>query len=879
MSIPLRFRIPNGPPLFVGRALDVQWLRQHLAAAPVQLLVGPGGVGKTALALHVLHQDGWAERAVFVAVRPGDTAEALRRKLLHVLSECSSRESELDLPTIAADPDLAVSTIIDLAEAGPWAVVVDDLHQCEGMEGFELLSQLAVYGRRARFVATSRLQPPPGVLVGDVRSLGTIEDGELARLGRWLVPQVSDDRLLVAVRSGAGSPWLLMQYLTHGRDTAAVQRAQPLEGLHPTSRALLQVLSVVRDPLAVETLVRAFGPSVSEHLEGVAVRGLVQFQEGGVRAHDLTVALVFEGGRPPAELTSQVAERLMAVDVAEAQLVAGRLWAEAGDLERLIEFLEHLGHGFLASGQAPRLWAMIATLSDPRLEVWKLRCATELGNATVLGAVASPGTLAPEDRYRWAVAQYLMGEPEASRDLGLHVAGENTKDAPLAALLVARIDIHRGRLRAALERLAPLEGPRAEALSYLAIALASEDLMPKPVETNPPPVEPHTHPEAALDVAEALHRYGRWQDCKTLVTEVLASPKGKRVTHVLSRRAMLLQTAVALDEGELDRAGSLIRLLRPYIRGPSLLRPFLLELDARRRILVGEFSGLGTVIEQARISASVVDVACAARVAVLERHFRRLTSPSTEAEAPASPNGSTRARVRGATVRHLQTQGAWSELAERLCVQCDAHLIGDRRDALERTAAELAEIAERIASPRFANEAALYEGFQAPAVLEQLAGEPHTSPVACRRARALLSGNGSDSKVVEKIRHAWGPREVATLLPTAAPDWCPGWGLDMEMKSAWLPDGGVVEFARTALLWRILLSMANHGGTVSKQRLIEEAWGEPPYHPHRHDPKIHVSIRKLRRVLKDEPTGPIRIVTVAEGYAMGAPFRVFRRRD
>lgn len=72
-ELPLRLRLPNPPPVFVGRDAELSWLQQALSRAPVALLSGPGGIGKTALALQALHSlpSIHPRRVLYVLLRPG----------------------------------------------------------------------------------------------------------------------------------------------------------------------------------------------------------------------------------------------------------------------------------------------------------------------------------------------------------------------------------------------------------------------------------------------------------------------------------------------------------------------------------------------------------------------------------------------------------------------------------------------------------------------------------------------------------------------------------------------------------------------------------------------------------------------------------------
>ncbi|HJL35693.1 MAG TPA: hypothetical protein RMG95_08445, partial [Polyangiaceae bacterium LLY-WYZ-15_(1-7)] len=55
-SVPLRYRLPNPPPLYAGREEDEAWLRQGLASRALSALVGEAGIGKSALVARALRE-------------------------------------------------------------------------------------------------------------------------------------------------------------------------------------------------------------------------------------------------------------------------------------------------------------------------------------------------------------------------------------------------------------------------------------------------------------------------------------------------------------------------------------------------------------------------------------------------------------------------------------------------------------------------------------------------------------------------------------------------------------------------------------------------------------------------------------------------------
>src|SRR5688572_23828044 len=85
---PLQHRLPNPPPLFVGRAQDSAELTELIARAPVAVVCGVGGVGKTSLVLATLRRRSPAqvERTVMVGLRPADAPWQIQLELVRALA-------------------------------------------------------------------------------------------------------------------------------------------------------------------------------------------------------------------------------------------------------------------------------------------------------------------------------------------------------------------------------------------------------------------------------------------------------------------------------------------------------------------------------------------------------------------------------------------------------------------------------------------------------------------------------------------------------------------------------------------------------------------------------------------------------------------------
>ena len=82
--------------------------------------------------------------------------------------------------------------------------------------------------------------------------------------------------------------------------------------------------------------------------------------------------------------------------------------------------------------------------------------------------------------------------------------------------------------------------------------------------------------------------------------------------------------------------------------------------------------------------------------------------------------------------------------------------------------------------------------------------------------------------------------------------------------------GAVVDLGAAPRALRLLSALARAGGALDKETLARRVWQLREYHPLRDDKRIQVAVRKLRLRIEDEPSRPRRLVTTADGYALGA---------
>ena len=174
----------------MGRGPEIAAVLERLRTARVVTLTGPGGCGKTRLALRVaaLAEAGFGDGARLVELAPLTDPALVAASVAQALGV-----SERDVPTPAA------GLVRELAGRELLVVLDNCEHVLEAAAG--LVATLLAQCRRVRFLATSRERlDVPGELVFPVPPLGLPADGSAAAVA------ASEAGLLFAARAGAASP-------------------------------------------------------------------------------------------------------------------------------------------------------------------------------------------------------------------------------------------------------------------------------------------------------------------------------------------------------------------------------------------------------------------------------------------------------------------------------------------------------------------------------------------------------------------------------------------------------------------------------------------------------------------------------------------------
>jgi predicted ATPase/DNA-binding CsgD family transcriptional regulator len=358
-------RVSEPATTLVGRAEELGELRQALGDNGFVSLVGPGGIGKTRVALRLADQP----RAVFTdltALPAGADDEVVARAVISALG--------LTEPGGGSSLDVVAG---ELASAPARLVVLDN---CEHVrEGAAVVAERLARERCCQLLATSR-QPlgVPGERVTVLRPLSVEAAAELfaARAADLAVPEPLDAELvaevcrrvecipllveLAAARLGAFSLADLvirldyaLELLGSGGSSHRHRSARALLGwsydlLTPGEQAIYRALSVLRGPFRLEVAEAVAPPGPP----GAVAAGFARLVEA------FLVARVGDRYRQLDLVRADAAERLRAAGESGAALARLVDWAlrtaatagpgDAADLVASVEAAQQLGHPELA---------------------------------------------------------------------------------------------------------------------------------------------------------------------------------------------------------------------------------------------------------------------------------------------------------------------------------------------------------------------------------------------------------------------------------------------------------------------------------------------------------------------------------------------------
>jgi len=928
-AVPLAFRVPNAPATFVGRSDELRAIAAASKRGPVVVLCGAGGLGKTALATAAVKK-GRAPRAVMVSARAGEPLSQMLVDVVRALGHPAPRE----------DADLAMLAI-DLAERERAVVVLDDLHHVLP-EAKAFLVAAARYANRAKWIATSRVEPSAPELHGQILTLEPLAEKHLASLAKLVDRKLTKAQAAEIAKRAEGSPW------------KAREIAGRAENMGESGQALLATLSAVERPISKDALAATVDEDVRALVSDLVRRGLVEAVAGGFRIHEAARALVGEQAAPDRAINA-----LAAGGDADA-LEALRLALKTKNEKRALAICEASFDEMLHAGHATALWKLVSSREGAAWNSYKLRAAMRLADVKITTVLDEPPKDALRDRLLWVRALHVESRPKEALESAekLFAAAKESGDAQIA--FWAAIE----RAMAAHNSLGPTNGlelledaaPTDDATRAMATALSAfwqaeagqVDDAVRTLERNPHKtgLESVLGEEilgGPLDFFVRYYRMAAFMECGHLGrahTELTAGRDDLDVDDQLRASYVQLDgiANLSIARGKLDDAEQILsRLLRSTPPqslqgrdgprgGATTYHTIARLLDVERRIAAGAFGEVtrdfDRLFEETRARNPLVHAWCydtRERLRVI--HGERDDGPVPREDLPfgavarsllALRRSLARARsgllhdvpdaidVEGSIVRELVlaseaivgskdgvaharravdlavTHG-WGvrECEARELLACALFLGGDTRGALSEARA-IGKLAQAMTSMRFDLESrVLVALFDDPrpdvSVLEEAAAAYDVSPIAARRARAILGDaacvlDAIDAQIIERAQ-----READ--LVRVRVDGRRGWGLDARRGVVWLPDGRRVSFQRHQLLAKVLEVLARQNGTASFEDLALQVWQRKTFHPLNDGTRIRVTLHRLRALVEDDPQNPERVVLSASSYVLGGePF-------
>ena len=270
----MRLRLCNPPAVFVGRERERTLLLDTMARAPVALVCGPGGLGKTSLVQSALHARGpehLARTLAFSAASGKESGAQLARQVVEALAALAGRGA-LDRGALS-DPEGFISTAVDLADSLQVTIVLDDLHLATGPLIGELLAAVQSYARSSHWVGTTRSVKGLDHLREQTVELAPLSPSALMEAGRRWLPSTDVAAIAKAVEEASGSPFWLKRRLLGGMNAPGDELS--LEGLSQACRIFVGRLCVVEQPLP-EPVLASFGAPPDPELEELERRGLLE---------------------------------------------------------------------------------------------------------------------------------------------------------------------------------------------------------------------------------------------------------------------------------------------------------------------------------------------------------------------------------------------------------------------------------------------------------------------------------------------------------------------------------------------------------------------------------------------------------------------------
>lgn len=713
-GLPLRYRLPNAPKELIGRQRELDWILASLESAPVTVLWGIGGIGKSAIAWTALHRWDRDVRQVLRVAVEGNAGEAvdglgLRLHLARALAALSPIDVHWE--SLATDVAGLGALIIDLADEGELCVLLEDLHHAPNDDAWSLIEQFARYAKRARWLVTSRTRPPSTDLLGSTLEVRGLALEHLLSLALRWAPERSEDDLAEVARRSAGSPWLLAQSLVHGPAVIDVYAAELFTQMTTTGQRFVQALSLVGGTLDEATMRSIVATPTDAERADLCRRGVVERTPGGFRIHDVARELVLDrmGEAQKRRLREDLAQALEASTTIDEQVCAIGLRLANGDIIRARAMIEGRYEALQRDGRLPEVWRSLCIHEDEELAKLRLRVAADLGTPDAVGRVVLPSRPDARDRVRWACVLSYRGELEDA------VAVLDEVQAILAHSQDRALRFEAGLTRArflgdlgqfdeallALEATEPSTPDEALLLDGLRFSVLARLNRTREAEEKIESLQLRVA-NATGDVKRRVQRHlcsglgslGRMRD----VVAVLEQWNDAYDHH--GRQRIFWLSSVSVATGPLTTAIELSRRLVRIEGEVGAFGPYALANEILGRVHAGEMDGIDALIDHAtRVARSSGNAQAEAELICLRMELDELRAAPASAP-PLLPASCPPSAHSEAALLHRRRLARWSRTPLGDRVECGTrthHVLAAMNDALLAIASGEANREETVA--------------------------------------------------------------------------------------------------------------------------------------------------------------------------------------
>lgn len=602
--VPLRYRLVN-PPHMVGRRDIAARLARSLEREPVFVVWGLGGLGKTALVAHTLHESfpQMIDRTLFVRA-PTET-EDLRHEILRAIA--TALGLSLDWSLLLKDVEGALATAIDLAERGPYFVVVDDVHRADAQQVHDTLLLLSRYARSSRWIFTSRTDPHVTELRASTTMLSPMNEAELADLAGVLVPATPRDQARRLAELAAGSPWRLKQLVLAADGSENIARGEDiLAGLDDATAHWLRCLASIDHRIPIDTLASVAPPPSAETLNLLERRGLIERAASEARVHDVARPLLRASLRRDQSdaLSRSMAAVLATSDAPGAILEALGLWFAHGNSVDAKALLTKSLSKLLASGYVSETFKILDRYLDKSLVGEHLEVALELGSTEVLERIVRPESPTPAQELLWARASLLrlrlqdaiqsarlarQREPSLAFEASLvearalATAGSFVEACDLLKGMTPEDEDERVRRDMLFMRTLVFTGDLNEALDRLDLARRSLERL-----------SPQTRRQVGADIVVTLIGLGRIRAASEAFRAWVGRDEEPAIELLHAQERLHVEARLEIELGRMAHAARIIKQLLTIRSSQSLAAQ---ELDIRRAFIAGEFEGVDGAID------------------------------------------------------------------------------------------------------------------------------------------------------------------------------------------------------------------------------------------------------------------------------------------